>query len=237
MAASYLWRGITEWATFSLFVRRLPRRRGFLIGAGLADCLDFLEGFRFSEEDLVYAGTALGFGARDLEAFRRLRFTGDVWAIPEGRVVLACEPLPEVTAPLPEAQLVETALLNLVSFQTCIASKAARCRMAAQGRELVDFAFRRTQGLEAGLAVARLSALVGFSATSNVEAARLFGLRPVPWRTRSSRPSQTRARPSGASLRTSRAGPPSSWTPTTPWRACARLPSSSASSSSRRLSG
>jgi nicotinate phosphoribosyltransferase len=177
MAASYLRRGMLEQATFSLFARRLPERRGFLVAAGLADCLDFLEAFGFSDDDLAYARDELGFEDRDLEAFRRLRFTGDVWAVPEGRAVLAEEPLLEVTAPIAEAQLVETVLLNLVTFQTTIASKASRCRIAARGRELVDFAFRRTQGLEAGLAVGRLSAMVGFQATSNVEAARRFGLR------------------------------------------------------------
>lgn len=179
MAASYLRRGMRDAATFSLFVRRLPERRGFLVAAGLADCLDFLESVRFSEDDLAYARDALGFEARDLEAFRRLRFTGDVWAVPEGRVVLAGEPLLEVTAPIAEAQLVETALLNLVTFQTTIASKAARCCVAARGRDLIDFAFRRTQGVDAGLAVARLSVMVGFVATSNVEAARRYALRPA----------------------------------------------------------
>ena len=177
MAASYLRRGMHAPATFSLFVRSLPARRGFLVAAGLEDCLDFLESFGFSEAGLAYARDSLGFEERDLEAFRRLRFTGDVWAVPEGTVVLAGEPLLEVTAPMAEAQLVETFLLNQVTFQTTVASKAARCRVAARGRDLVDFAFRRTQGIEAGLAAARLSAMVGFAATSNVEAARRFGLR------------------------------------------------------------
>ena len=177
MAASYLRRDMRDPATFSLFARRLPEARGFLVAAGLEDCLDFLERVRFSDEDLAYARDVLGFEERDLEAFRRLRFTGDVWGVPEGRLVFAGEPLVEVTAPIAEAQLVETFLLNQASFQTTIASKAARCRIAAGGRDLVDFAFRRTQGVEAALAVARLSAMVGFVATSNVEAARRFGLR------------------------------------------------------------
>jgi nicotinate phosphoribosyltransferase len=176
MAASYLRRGMNELATFSLFVRRLPDTRGFLVAAGVESCLDFLEQLRFEEEDLRYLGESLGFTPRDLEAFRRFRFTGEVWAVPEGRIALGGEPLVEVTAPLPEAQLIETFLLNRVTFETTIASKAARCVIAAGGRDLVDFAFRRTQGIEAGLDVARLSAMVGFVATSNVEAARRYGL-------------------------------------------------------------
>ena len=176
MAASYSRRGMNDIATFSLFARRLPGTRGFLVAAGVESCLDFLEQFRFEEEDLRYLGETLGFTSRDLEAFRRFRFTGEVWAVPEGRIGLAGEPLLEVTAPLPEAQLIETFLLNQVTFETTIASKAARCVIAAGGRDLVDFAFRRTQGIEAGLDVARLSAMGGFVATSNVEAARRYGL-------------------------------------------------------------
>ncbi|HEY8951766.1 MAG TPA: nicotinate phosphoribosyltransferase [Candidatus Dormibacteraeota bacterium] len=176
MAASYWRRGMNEPATFSLFARRLPDSRGFLVAAGVEACLDFLEELRFDDEDLRYLRETLGFTPRDLEAFRRFRFTGDVWAVPEGRVAFGGEPLVEVTAPLPEAQLIETFLLNQVTFETTIASKAARCVIAAGGRDLVDFAFRRTQGIEAGLDVARVSAMVGFVATSNVEAARRFGL-------------------------------------------------------------
>src|SRR6266571_964038 len=176
MAASYLRRGMTGLATFSLFVRRLPPERGFLVAAGLADCLDFLESIRFEDDDLVYLRDALGFDAEALDAFRDLRFTGDVWAMPEGRLVFANEPLLEVTAPLPEAQLGETILLNKVTWQTTVASKAARGRIAADGRDLVDFSSRRTQGVDAAMDVARNAALVGFVATSNVEAARRFGL-------------------------------------------------------------
>src|SRR5581483_9500660 len=112
-----------------------------------------------------------------IESLAGLRFTGDVWAIPEGRVVLAGEPLIEVTAPIAEGQLVETYLLNQITFATAVASKAARSRLAAPGAGLVDFAFRRTHGAEAAMTVARVSAIAGFEATSNVEAARRFGLR------------------------------------------------------------
>lgn len=178
MASSYVRRAMTAPATFSLFVRRLPPERGFLVAAGLDDALSFLEEFRFEEDDLSYLASQ-GFGDDELAAFASLRFTGDVWAVPEGRVVVADEPLLEVTAPLPEAQLVESVLLNKIGFATTVASKAARCVVAAAGRlELVEFGMRRTQSLEAALTVARASAIVGFGATSNVEAARRYGLIP-----------------------------------------------------------
>ena len=176
MAASYLRRSMTGQATFSLFVRDLPPCRGFLVAAGLADCLQFLEDFSFTEEDLDYLRQARGCGEEALRAFAGLRFTGEVRAVPEGRVVFAGEPLLEVTAPVAEAQLAETVLLNHVTFQTAVATKAARCVLAAGGAQLVDFSFRRTQGIDAGLAVARASAIVGFAATSNVAAARRYGL-------------------------------------------------------------
>jgi nicotinate phosphoribosyltransferase len=176
MVASYLRRGMQGAATFSLFVRRLPATRGFIVAAGVESSLDFLEQLRFEEDDLRYLREVLDFRPADVEAFKRFRFTGDVWAIPEGRIALAGEPLLEVTAPLPEAQLVETFLLNRVTFESTIASKAARCVIAAAGRDCVDFSFRRTQGIEAGIDVSRLSAMVGFAATSNVEAARRYGL-------------------------------------------------------------
>lgn len=112
----------------------------------------------------------------DLAALRGLRFTGDVWAIPEGRVVLAGEPLVEVTAALPQAQLVETFLLNQLSHQTTLSSKAARCVLAARGVPVVDFSLRRTHGVEAGMYAARAGAVVGFAGTSNVAAALRYGL-------------------------------------------------------------
>ncbi len=179
MAASYLRRGMTRPATFSLFVRQLPASRGFLVAAGLAGCLRRLEDFAFDDADLEYLG-GQGFDADALDAFRSLRFTGDVWAVPEGHVVFAGEPLLEVTAPLPEAQLVETVLVNQITYQTALATKAARCTVAAAGRAaLVDFSLRRTHGTEAGMAAARAGGIAGFAGTSNVEAARRLGLAPV----------------------------------------------------------
>jgi nicotinate phosphoribosyltransferase len=175
MAASYLRRGMTGEATFSLFVRRLAPQRGFLVAAGLDSCLGFLETFAFTDEDLGYLGS-IGFDDRALADFAGVRFEGEVWAVPEGRIAYADEPLIEVTAPIPVAQLVETYLLNQITLHTTLASKAARYALAADGKDLVDFAFRRTHGVEAAMAVARASAFVGFAATSNVEAARRFGL-------------------------------------------------------------
>jgi nicotinate phosphoribosyltransferase len=176
MAASYLRRGMEQEATFSLFVRNVPPNRGFLVAAGLEPCLEFLEGFGFPEEDLDYLGRELRFDDDVLDAFGALRFRGEVWAVPEGRIVHPGQPLLEITAPIAVAQLVEPFILNQITFQTTIASKAARCVIAAEDRDVVDFSLRRTQGLEAAINVARVSAMVGFVATSNVEAARRFGL-------------------------------------------------------------
>jgi nicotinate phosphoribosyltransferase len=176
MAASYLRRGMNGLATFSLYVRDMPKERGFLVASGLDDCLRFLESFSFGDEDLAYM-EGIGFDRRAIDDFRGVRFSGEVWAVPEGRIVHAKEPVMEVTAPIAEAQLVETVLLNQITMHTTLASKAARYVLAAEGRALVDFAFRRSHGVEAARAAARASAIVGFEATSNVEAAQELGLR------------------------------------------------------------
>jgi nicotinate phosphoribosyltransferase len=175
MAASYLRRGMDAEATFSLYVRDMPKERGFLVSAGLADCLSFLETFSFEDDELDHL-ERIGFDERAIEDLRRVRFDGDVWAVPEGRIVHAKEPILEVTAPIAVAQLVETALLNQITLHTTLASKAARYVIAAEGRTMVDFSFRRTHGVEAARGAARASAIVGFAATSNVEAARELGL-------------------------------------------------------------
>jgi len=175
MAASYLRRGMDGLATFSLYVRGLPKQRGFLVAVGLEACLDFLETVSFDDDDLAYL-SSVGFDDRALEDFRGLRFDGEVWAVPEGRIVYSEEPILEVTAPVAVGQLVETYLLNQITLHTTLATKAARYVIAADGHDLVDFAFRRTHGTEAAMAVARASAMVGFAATSNVEAARRYGL-------------------------------------------------------------
>lgn len=177
MAESYVAEGISERpATFQLACRRLPSGWGYLLAAGLEDVLATLSGLRFCDEELAYLASTDRFTEALLDRLRSLRFTGEVRALPEGTAVFADEPLVEVTAPLIEAQLVETAVINHVHFQTLIASKAARCVDAAAGRDLVDFGMRRTHGLEAALLVARSSFLAGFAATSDVQAGRLFGI-------------------------------------------------------------
>ena len=176
MALAYRRRGLTGPATFSLFVRDLPPDRGFLVAAGLETALDHLSAYEVGDDDLRALADALGLPVTGLAPLRGIRFTGDVWAVPEGRVVLPGEPLLEVTAPLPEAQLVETYLLNQVSHQTALTSKAARCVIAAAGTPLVDFSLRRCQGVEAGMHAARASAIAGFTSTSNVAAARTYGI-------------------------------------------------------------
>ncbi|MFF4964373.1 nicotinate phosphoribosyltransferase [Streptomyces sp. NPDC001037] len=176
MAMSYLREDMRAPATFSLFVRDLPPGRGFLVTAGLESALDFLAGSRVERDDVERFADALHRPVRDLEPLLGLRFEGEVRAVPEGRVVFAGEPLLEVTAPLPQAQLVETYLLNQLCHQTAVASKAARCVLAAAGRAVVDFSLRRTHGPWAGLQAARLGALVGFAGTSNVAAATSLGV-------------------------------------------------------------
>ncbi|MFF4656105.1 nicotinate phosphoribosyltransferase [Streptomyces sp. NPDC001381] len=179
MALCYLREGTTGQATFSLFVRDLPPERGFLVAAGLESALDHLTGLRVGPEDVDAFASALHRPPRDLEPLLGLTFTGQVRAVPEGRIVLAGEPLLEVTAPLPQAQLAETYVLNLLSHQTTIASKAVRCVLAAAGHPVVDFALRRTHGPQAGFQAARLGAMAGFAGTSNVAAATAEGIPAV----------------------------------------------------------
>lgn len=171
MALSYLREGMTEDATFSLFVRDLPPGRGFLVSAGLEPVLDFLTDFRVTADDARDFAAALERPPQEAEPLVGLGFEGEVRAVPEGRIVLPGEPLLEVTAPLPQAQLVETWLLSQVSHQTTVAAKAARCVLAAAGHPVVDFSLRRGHGPEAGMQTARVGAIVGFAGTSNVAAA------------------------------------------------------------------
>jgi nicotinate phosphoribosyltransferase len=176
MAASYFHHRMFAPATFSLFVRKLPPDRGFLVAVGLEEVVHFLERFAFSADDLAFLRQTGRFPADFLDYLAQLRFTGDVYALPEGRLFFANEPLLEITAPIIEAQVIETFVLNAMHFQTLIASKAARCFQAAQGRMLVDFALRRTHGIDAGLKVARASYLAGFAGTSNVLAGKRYGV-------------------------------------------------------------
>jgi nicotinate phosphoribosyltransferase len=163
-------------ATFEFFVRQLPPARGFLVAAGLEQALDYLEGLQFSTEELRWLETTARFRSDALQRLEDFHFTGDVDAMPEGSVFFAGEPILRVTAPLPEAQFVESRIINLLNFQSMIASKAARCRLAAGPRRLVDFGLRRAQGAEAGLLAARACYIAGFDATATVEAGRLFGI-------------------------------------------------------------
>lgn len=175
MAAAYLDEGLADRpATFSLFIRQLPPARGFLVAAGLDAVLGYLETMRFTDEDLNFLGGLDLFGPAVLERLAGLRFSGSVRAMPEGTIAFAAEPLLEVTAPVIEAQLVETFILNQVTTETTLASKAARYRHAAQGRPLVDFAFRRAQGLDSAMKLVRAVAICGLAGTSNVAGARRF---------------------------------------------------------------
>lgn len=176
MAQAYWREGRTAPATFSLFCRRLPPTRNYLLAAGLDDALRYLEAFRFDGESLAFLASLGRFSAEFLDWLGRLRFTGDVRAVPEGTPVFAEEPLVEVTAPLPEAQLVETFLLNQVHVQTLIASKAARVVTAAAGRPVHDFGLRRYHGTDAGMKAARAAWIAGCAGTSNVLAARTWGI-------------------------------------------------------------
>jgi nicotinate phosphoribosyltransferase len=177
MVAALLAEGRAEApATFSLFVRNLPPSRGFLVAAGLHETVRFLRGWRFDDEAVARLGRAAPFDPAFLDWLREVRFTGRVRAVPEGRIVFANEPLVEVDAPFGVAQLLETILLNLLTFPTAVTTKAARCREAAQGRRLVDFALRRSHGADAGMAVARAAAIAGFASTSNVAGADRYGL-------------------------------------------------------------
>src|SRR5512146_2438261 len=157
MLQAYLDHGQTDTAVFEFFVRRLPARRGFLMAAGLEQALDFLEGLRFSNEDIDWLRHSKRFTDGFVDCLARLRFTGDVDAMPEGTVFFENEPIIRVIAPLPQAQLVETRLINILHFQSLIASKAARMVLAAPGRQLVDFGLRQAHGAEAGLMAARAS--------------------------------------------------------------------------------
>jgi len=176
MLEAYAAHGMADTAVFELFVRKLPAERGFLMVAGLEQVVAFLEAMRLTPDELAWLRASGMFSAAFLDGLAGLRFTGDVDAMPEGTVCFSDEPILRVTAPLPEAQLVETRLINLLHFQTVIASKAARMVLAAPGRQLVDFGLRRAHGAEAGLLAARASYLAGFAGTATVLAGRAFGI-------------------------------------------------------------
>ncbi|MCM1984486.1 nicotinate phosphoribosyltransferase [Lyngbya confervoides] len=172
----YAQSGMNELAVFEFFVRRLPPQRQFLIAAGLEQVLQYLETLRFSAADLDWLAQS-GHGSPALiDQLQTLRFTGSVHAVPEGTPVFAQEPLIRITAPLMQAQLVESRIINLLQFQTLIASKAARCVLAAPDKLLVDFGLRRAHGAEAGVLAARACYLAGFSGTATVRAGFEYGI-------------------------------------------------------------
>jgi nicotinate phosphoribosyltransferase len=176
MLEAYLAEGMTETAVFEFFVRKLPPRRGFLMAAGLEQLVEFLEGMRYTPDELAWLRASGTYASRFIDSLTGLRFTGDVDGMPEGTTFFPNEPILRVTAPLPEAQLIESRLINLIHFQTLIASTAARMVLAAPGKQLVDFGFRRAHGAEAGLLAARASYLAGFAGTATVAAHRGFGI-------------------------------------------------------------
>ena len=176
MIQAYLDRGEDGEAVFEFFVRRLPARRSFLLAAGLDDALDYLETLQFSAAEIDWLKGTGRFRNNLLDYLSGFRFTGDVHAIPEGAVCFANEPLIRITAPLPQAQLVETRLINILHFQTLIASKAARMVLAAPGKILSDFGLRTAHGAEAGLYSARASYLAGFAGAANVLAGERYGV-------------------------------------------------------------
>ena len=179
MAAAYFENGLRTRAIFELFIRKLPKHRSFLIAAGLEQALEYLAELRFSSDEIDYLREHPAFRKVSREFFdylAKFRFSGDVWAMPEGTAAFEMEPLLRVTAPIIEAQIIETFLLSTMNFQTMIATKAARIVSSARGRSIIEFGTRRAHGTEAGLLAARAAYIGGCIGTSNVEAGYLFGI-------------------------------------------------------------
>ena len=174
MLQGYLERGMEDTAVFECFVRTMPPQRGFFMAAGLAQLLEYLENVRFTPAELDWVANSSRFSRSFIDYLERFRFAGDVQAMPEGTVFFANEPIVRITAPLPQAQFIETRLLNLLHYQTLIASKAARCVLAAEGKPVIDFGLRRSHGAEAGLLAARAGYLTGFAGSATVMAAPGF---------------------------------------------------------------
>ncbi len=175
MCASYFENERNEVATFDLFIRKLPPNRSYFIFAGLEQVLLYLENVRFGEEQIGYLRKRK-LSEEFLDYLEDFRFTGEVWAVREGTVVFPHEPLIRVTAPMIEAQLIETFILNTVNLQTMLATKASRVVCAARGRSVVEFGLRRSQGTDAGMKAARCSYLVGADGTSNVLAGMKYNI-------------------------------------------------------------
>ncbi|HLN88504.1 MAG TPA: nicotinate phosphoribosyltransferase [Candidatus Binatia bacterium] len=175
MCASYFDNKNFEPATFDLFIRRLPENRSYFLFAGLEETLQYLQSIRFTEEHLAYLKKQ-GFRRDFLDYLHGFEFTGEVWAVPEGTVAFPNEPLIRITAPIIEAQLVETFLLNTINLQTMIATKASRVVQAAKGKSVIEFGLRREPGIDAGVKVARASYIAGCQGTSNVLAGLAYGI-------------------------------------------------------------
>jgi nicotinate phosphoribosyltransferase len=163
-------------ATFDLFVRELPKNRSYLVSAGLEDILSYIKILHFKREDISYLRSRKTFSEDFLKYLTDFKFTGDIWAMPEGTVFFANEPVIRVTAPIIEAQVIESFLLNTINLQTMIATKASRVVSAANGRDVYDFSLRRTHGSDAGIKVARSSYIAGCGGTSNVLAGKLYNI-------------------------------------------------------------
>jgi nicotinate phosphoribosyltransferase len=179
MAAAYFEKGLNDRAVFELSIRHLPPPRTYLIAAGLEQALEYLSELRYTDRDIDYLKDLPAFAKVSREFFeylKEMRFTGDVWAMPEGTAAFAMEPLLRVEAPIIEAQIIETFLLSVLNFETLIATKAARMVTAARGRSIVDFGTRRAHGMEAGLLAARAAFIGGCAGTSNVEAGSALGI-------------------------------------------------------------
>ncbi|MCY3954956.1 MAG: nicotinate phosphoribosyltransferase [Nitrospira sp.] len=170
MLQGYLERGMEDTAVFECFVRTMPPQRGFFMAAGLAQLLEFLENVSFSPAELDWVANSGRFSRSFVDYLERFRFAGDVQAMSEGTVFFPNEPIVRITAPLPQAQFIETRLVNLLHYQTLIASKAARCVLAAAGKPVIDFGLRRAHGAEAGLLAARAAYLAGFAGSATVMA-------------------------------------------------------------------
>lgn len=176
MIQAYLDQDENAEAVFEFFFRRLPERRNFLLAAGLETALDYLETLRFTPEEIDWLAKTGRFRNNLIDFLANFRFTGDVHAIPEGTAIFPNEPLIRITAPLPQAQLIESRIINILHFQSLIASKAARMVLTAGGKSLADFGLRSAHGAEAGLLSARASYIAGFGGAANVEAGMKFGI-------------------------------------------------------------
>ena len=176
MAQAYLEQGMEEPAVFEFFIRRLPPHRNFLMAAGLPQAVDYLSTLRFTSDDITWLAQTGRFSPTLLRYLEGLCFSGSVEAMAEGTVFFPNEPILRIVAPLPQAQLIETRIMNLLNFQTMIASKAARSVLIAESKPLIDFGLRRAHGAEAGLYAARASYLAGFAGTATVLAGRAFAI-------------------------------------------------------------